>query len=170
MRNALYAIGAPVEALGIFAIATPDFVPGLTRFSEWLSPRLRRVENRLRRLIGMKARAHVVSASGIASVAMVGAASAFVSIAPDATLEEKVEFLLRRNAEGQSALNSLSERFQAIEREAPQRLDELRDELKQHVRVQIDEAEASFRVARVLGTIAVAIGLTLATIANFLPQ
>jgi hypothetical protein len=49
----------------------------------------------------------------------------------------------------------------------PRRLDELRGELKSHVENQLTISRADYKLARIGGTIALAIGLTLTTTGNF---
>jgi hypothetical protein len=90
------------------------------------------------------------------------------SVSADATLERKVEFLLQRDQEAQSAANELGERVSAIERESPRQLDELRERMEAHVSTELVAALAEYRPARVIGTIALAIGLGLATAANLI--
>jgi hypothetical protein len=51
MKASLYIVGAVVELGGILLVASPDLVPGSLRFAAWARPRLRRLENRIRRLI-----------------------------------------------------------------------------------------------------------------------
>ena len=43
-----------------------------------------------------------------------------ITITPGGTVEEKVEFLLRRDQETQRDVNALGGRINAIERESPQ--------------------------------------------------
>jgi hypothetical protein len=90
------------------------------------------------------------------------------SVAVDAPLERKVEFLLQRDQEAQSAANALAERVGTIERESPRRLDELQERMEAHVSTELAAALAEYRPARVIGTIALAIGLALATAANLI--
>jgi hypothetical protein len=52
--------------------------------------------------------------------------------------------------------------------EAPQRLDELRERMEEHVSTELTAALAEYRPARIIGTVFVATGLALATAANFI--
>jgi hypothetical protein len=164
----LYSFGAFLELIGIVLVASPDLVPGARRFSRWLAPRLRRVENRLRRLLRLRGRNIVINAEPATVVVSAGNVSFSKSVSADATLERKVEFLLQRDQEAQSAANELGERVSAIERESPRQLDELRERMEAHVSTELVAALAEYRPARVIGTIALAIGLGLATAANLI--
>jgi len=64
-------------------------------------------------------------------------------------------------------MNELGRRVAAIETKSLERLDELRRELQAHVGTELAAAEADHRAARIAGTVALAIGLVLATTANF---
>lgn len=166
MRTTFYIAGALIELVGIVVIAAPDFVPGARRAGAWLRVHVRREVDRLRRLIG-RPRRQVIQVAGITSAEAVGRASLVTSVRADATIEEKTEFLLRRDQEAQRDLNQLASRVSAIESESPERLDELRTELQVHFAAQLAASDADYRAARIAGAIALAIGLGLATAANF---
>jgi hypothetical protein len=167
-QKALYAAGAFVELLGIALVASPDLVPGARRLSRWIAPRSRRFENRLRSLVGLRPRTigHTTEVTG--TIASGASVSAVVSVDPGASLERKVDFLLRRAEEAQRAENALTERVASLERESRRRLDELRERMEAHVSTELGAALAEYRPARIIGTIFVATGLALATIANFI--
>lgn len=94
--------------------------------------------------------------------------SAAVSISPAASLEERVDFLLRREEAAQVKLNAHDERLRAIEDSLLRQLDELRAETERHVSQEISAAEWQYRPLRFVGVIALAFGLVLTTAANFL--
>jgi hypothetical protein len=81
-------------------------------------------------------------------------------------LERKVEFLLRRDEEAQRGINDLTARVASLEQESRRRLEELRGRMEAHVSTELSTAVAEYRPARIIGTIAVAIGLALATAGN----
>jgi hypothetical protein len=94
--------------------------------------------------------------------------SAVVSISPAATLEERVDFLLRREEAAQVKLNAHDERLGAIEGSLPKQLDELRAEAERHVSEEISAADWQYRPLRFVGALALTLGLVLTTTANFL--
>jgi hypothetical protein len=164
----LYTVGASLELIGIVLIASPDLVPGARRLSQWLAPRLRRIENRVRRLLRLRGRNIVINVEPGTIVMSAGNLSLTKSVSADAPLERKVEFLLQRDQEAQRDSNALAERVATIERESPRRLDEVQERMETHVSTELAAALAEYRPARVIGTIALAIGLALATAANLI--
>ncbi len=165
---ALYVAGGALELVGITLVASPDLVPGARRLSRWIAPRSRRFENRLRSLVGLRPRTigHPTEVTG--TIASGASVSAVVSVDPGASLERKVDFLLRRTEEAQQAENALTERVASLERESQRRLDELREHMEEHVATELGAALAEYRPARVIGTFAVAVGLALATAGNLI--
>jgi ferritin-like protein len=93
-------------------------------------------------------------------------ATGVVGIAEGASLDAKVEFLLRRSEEEQKAFGKLAQRVSAIEEDVPRRLAELRDEMTGHVATALAADAAEYRPLRIIGTVALAIGLGLATAGN----
>jgi len=168
-QGALYAIGAASELLGIGLVAAPDLVPGARRFSRWLGPRWRTIENRLRRRLHLPLRSITHSVEMTGTVGASGSLSAVVSIGTAATtLEEQVAFLLRRNEEAQKEVNAVVERVAAIEQDLPRRLDELREGFETRLESELAAALTEYRPARIIGAGLVALGLGLATAGNFL--
>jgi hypothetical protein len=167
MERPLLIVGALLELLGIILVASPDLVPGALRLVRRVRPRLRQIENRVRRLVGLSARpiTHEVAAGG--ALALGGSVSGVVGIDPDRPLEDKVAFLLRRDADTQSELNSLARRVGSIEAEGAKRAAELRAEMESHVERELAAAKEDYRIARISGAIVLASGLALTTAANF---
>ncbi len=79
------------------------------------------------------------------------------------TLEEKVDWLLRRDQEAQRDVNDLARRLSRLENDLPGRLAALSDQLKGHVAASLAAAQADFRATRILGSLALVIGLVLTT-------
>src|SRR6266498_2277867 len=93
-QGALYAIGAASELLGIGLVAAPDLVPGARRFSRWLGPRWRTIENRLRR------RLHLPLRSITHSVEMTGTVVAAVPMETTAPLRRRWRSRSRFSCDG----------------------------------------------------------------------
>jgi hypothetical protein len=166
VKPTLYATAAALELLGILLIAAPDFVPGALRLAGWGRVRWRRVENRVRRALGLPLRTVVHTATVEGTITVAGSLSGIVDVNPSATIDEKVEFLIRRNRESQQAVNALSERLADLERESRRLLDELRDELTGHVAQALTEAQADYRATRVWGAAILVLGVLLSTWGN----
>jgi len=82
-------------------------------------------------------------------------------------LEDRVEFLLRREQATQQRLNAHDERMRAMEENVPRRLDELRAATEEHVASAITASESEYRSLRFLGVLLLAAGLVLTTAGNF---
>lgn len=168
MQIVLYSFGGLFELVGITLAAAPDLVPGARRFSRWAAPRWRRFENRIRRLLRLRPRTITASVGLAGEVNLAGSMDAIISVAPTATLDEKVEFLLRRDQERQRDANELRRRIEAIDRDATRRLADLRVIMEAQVEEALAAAATEYRAARVVGAIALAIGLCLSTWGNFI--
>ena len=168
MTTALLVLGSAFEFGGIVALGFPDLLPGALRVSTWLGRQWRRASNRLRRLVGLKPRAvvHTVGAGGAISGG--GHLSGVVSTSNVGSLEDKVEYLLRRDQDAQRRENELNARLDRIERETSERLAELRGEMETHVAHELDALRVEYRPLRVAGTIALVIGLACVTVAALL--
>ena len=91
-----------------------------------------------------------------------------MSTSDDASLEDKVEYLRRRDQEAQRRLNEHDDRLDRIEAESPERLAELRGDMETHVAHELSAALEAYRPLRVVGTIALVIGLACVTLATLL--
>ena len=72
-----------------------------------------------------------ITAEGIGSVAMVGRATAIVSVAADATIDQKVDFLLRSVRNIQEYIGGLHGRIDDVESSQKSQVKELKDNLDQ---------------------------------------
>lgn len=163
----LYGVGAALELIGIILVSSPDLVPGTLRLVRWIRPRWRRIENRIRRLLGLPARGVTYEGSATVRLEMNLSAMGVVGIDPNASLEDKVAFLVRRHSETEQTINKLAQRVTAIETGTPKRVAELRAEMEAHVTRELAAAKEDYRFARISGAIVLAIGLALTTTANF---
>jgi predicted Zn-dependent protease len=166
-QAALFAVGACIEFVGIVLLGFPDFRPWTVRLSRWLRVRARQVANRLRRLFGLPPRPTFVDLKAAIQANSALRLSVTRAAPADATLEEKVDFLLGRDQEAQSSVNTLTDRVAAIEAETPRQLDRLRDQMETHVTEELAAARDEYRPLRIAGTIALAIGLTCMSVASF---
>jgi hypothetical protein len=168
MATALLVIGSVFELGGIVALGFPDLLPGALRVSTWLGRQWRRASNRLRRLVGLKPRAVVHTVGLAGAVSLGGNISGIVSTSNVGSLEDKVEYLLRRDQDAQRRANELDARLDRIEAESTERLAELRGQMETHVARELTAAQEAYRPLRVAGTVALVIGLACVTAATLL--
>jgi hypothetical protein len=166
MRATFYVTGAVLELGGILLVAWPDFLPYAARASRALHALAERLGDRLRRLL-RRPRHKVVHVGAGGAVAATGSISGVVSVSNQGSLEDRVEFLLRREEATQQKLNAHDERLRAIEENVPERLDELRAETEEHVANELSAAESRYRPLRFVGALLLAAGLGLTTAGNF---
>jgi hypothetical protein len=166
-QTALFIGGALSEFFGIVFLAFPDLLPGARRASAWLARTARTVEGRVRRLLRLPGRKHYVSLSSSLSVESAMSGSVIVGPKRDATPDELLEFLVRRDRETQQHINALSQRLSDFERSTPEELELLRERMESHVADELAAAAQQYRSLRVAGTFALAAGLFCVTLANF---
>ena len=164
----LFVVGVVIEGVAIIVFAAPDLLPGLRRLSAWLAPRLRRFENWLRRLLHLRRRpvVHQVSAGG--AIAVGGHARGIVSVNPDASLEEKVEYLIRREQVAQDVADRLSERIEAVASSLSDRVAALPAETRAHVSTELQAAVEADRPLRLIGALLLVVGLACQSVASLL--
>lgn len=166
MRATLYIAGAVIEFAGIVLVASPDLVPYAQRLSAWLTRQWERVLARLRRLL--RRPRHVtahVSAGG--AIAVGGYATVKKSVGEDATLEEKVRFLLTRDEEAQRDMQAVDRRVDELQKAIDSKLGALHSTMTAHVAESLDARHREYLALRLVGVALVVIGLTLATLGNF---
>jgi hypothetical protein len=168
MVVALLVFGVLAEFAGIVLLGFPDFLPGALRLSAWLGRRGRRVLNRVRRLIGLPSLTTHVSIAAAGEYNLAGNVAALVVSREEGTLEEKVDFLLRRDQDAQRRLNDLEHRLNDLEGESPRRLEELRTAMEEHVARELSAALEAYRPLRIAGTVALFVGLACVTTATLL--
>jgi hypothetical protein len=159
----LFAAGALAEFVGIVLLGFPDLLPGARRLSGWL----RRQENRLRRLIGREPR-HVFGTSSVGVAIAAGVSASGIVGTSETTLEGQVAYLLRRDEDAQRKANALAARVNRLEAESPRQIEEAQRQMEQHVAAELADARAEYRELRVAGTLALALGLILVTVATFI--
>lgn len=167
MQPALYIVGALCELLGIVLIAAPDLVPGAKRVGRWIRLRWRTVENRARRSLGLSPRGRVFESSAAITARGRFSAKGTVGHVEDAPLEEKVEYLMRRDQAAQETAHRITERVEALEAESRQSVEDLRREVEALIETELRAAQEDFQAIRIGGTIALATGLALTTLGNF---
>jgi hypothetical protein len=163
----LFIVGAVIEAAGILVIAAPDLFPGARRFARWAHPRLRRVNNHIRRWLRLPLRPTVVEVGAAGAVASAGAATLKLIPGADAPLEAKVATLVQIADRMQDEVAELTRRTTALENETAQRLTELDREVTTRIGSALMTAAAEYRLLRIVGALAVTAGLTVATAGNF---
>jgi hypothetical protein len=163
----LLIVGAASEGTGIVLIGFPDLLPHAQRLSAWLTHRSLLVVNRIRRLVGLRPLQKIVSISAAEESSSTSRVAITKTLKADATTDETIAFLLSRDQEAQADINALTRRLYDLEADTPRRLDQLRESMEAHVAQELTTALETYRPLRVLGTIALAIGLICVSVANF---
>jgi hypothetical protein len=153
--------GGVLEFIGIMAVAWPDLLPYGERLSSWLGRAYRRVAAWVDRFRHPRGAIEQVL-PGLASVGG-GRVTGRAFVDPDAPMEEKVEYLLKRDQDVQAMFDSLSAQVVAGDGQAEERLGEVRAELKGHVATEMSR----YRALRIGGAVALALGLSCTVAAGF---
>lgn len=171
MRAVLFIAGAAIEFVGIVLVASPDLFPYAARMSEWLARQYRRIVDPLRRwLVRLFRRdregiSHVVGGGGVTTVG--GAVTGRAWVTEDASLEEKVRFLLARHDDTQRVIDDLGRRLAEVEGSIDPKLATLEASMTDHVSESLDRAHREYRALRLVGVAFLVVGLGCVTVANF---
>ena len=98
---------------------------------------------------------------------MAGRLTVEKNVKNDATLEEKVDFLLRRDKEAQRDVQALGHRLDDFEKAVGEKVDEAREAMAAHIARSLDAAHRAYLPLRRLGVVLLVVGLTMATAGNF---
>jgi hypothetical protein len=112
-------------------------------------------------------RPHTIYLGGIGSREAVGGVSLVRSVNPEATLEEKVAFLLRRDQEAQQAVNELRQQLKEHSERTEKNFEAAHAHMEEHVTAALETAHAAYLPLRIMGVCALMLGLGLATAGNF---
>lgn len=161
---ALAIVGAVAQFMGILLVASPDLVPG----ARWVAHRAliiwSKIESLIRRALSLPPRTICGQVNLSGELNLSGRLTAIKGTTAT-TLEERVEWLLRRDHEAQRDVSDLAGRIAQVEGGVTELLKALRDELKSEIAGKIAAAQADFRAAHVLGTALLVLGLVLTTFA-----
>jgi hypothetical protein len=172
LRDWTLSFGGSAELFGLLLVASPELVPILQRVASlgrraWrqVLRLLRKVEAAFRRLL-RRPLPHVVSVGAGGARAGGFPPSGRASVGDEATLEEKVDYLLRRDQDVQDSLERLEGSLAALpgrwKTDVEQASQALRDE---HARA-LAELRDRHMQARLLGVVLLAVGIVLATAGN----
>ena len=163
----LYLIGPFLEACGIVVVLFPDVVPGLQRLDQWLRRQGQRVANGVRRVLGLP---RVIEATGIvtakANLTLQG--RGVVLPGRNASLEEKVQFLLDWYPKINEAIGALRERFEKSEKDIAKQFQAARQEVEAWTNEAIITEIARYRAGRIVGSVLLFVGLVFSGFANFI--
>ncbi len=123
-----------------------------------------KIESRIRKALRLSTRTIHGQANLAGEVNLAGRVTAIKGTSAT-TLDDQVEWLLRRDQEAQRDVSELAVRVSRLEGDVTQLLQALRDELKGEIASKVAAAQADYRSARVLGTVFLMVGLVLTTIA-----
>jgi hypothetical protein len=163
----LYLIGVVAEFSGVVCLGFPDLLPDALRLSRWLGRQGRRAANTLRRLVGRPQRGDVHVGAAAGAITLTGGSIEAIVSTGATTIEEKVEYLLRRDHDAQRHVNALGERVSRLEAESPRALKEAQRGMEEHVASELAAAQDEYRPLRVVGTVLLVVGLVCTTVATF---
>jgi hypothetical protein len=110
---------------------------------------------------------HTVSLGAAVSGSGGVSARAIVSVAADASLEDKVAFLLRREELTRGRLDDLTEALHALTDEMARGLSEQRASMEVYVAETLSAAHEAYLPLRLLGIVLLTVGLGCVTAASF---
>jgi hypothetical protein len=161
-------LGAISEFAGLVLIAWPDLVPWKRQASTWLRQTYGTAEGIVRRILRRPRQVTVARSIGLASsIEIAGSLRRRRGCSPDASLEEKVHFLLSRDTDAQRFEADVLERLRAIEETTESRLLEASKDLQRRLETRLSETAQEFRPLRVVGLVLLIIGLVATTAVNF---
>jgi hypothetical protein len=170
----VYAFSGSFEAVGLLLVAAPEVMTALRRLGAWtaaqwrkFTPYLATVERFVRRLL--RRPRHIVVNVGAASVVSSGGqVTTRVSPGEGKTLEEKIDYLLRRDEAMQARVDSVELRMSGLPSEWRTEIEEASETLHSEQMQALDELRERHLEQRWLGIVLLLIGVVLATVANLM--
>jgi hypothetical protein len=150
-------------------VASPDLVPQARGLSQWIGRGYRRGMDRVVSLIRRlfrRPKPHVVEAVGAGGVTFSGSATGVISVDPQASLTDKVDYLLRRDEEIQRGFDGLRGRIDGVKHQMEAGF-ERTPEMETFVSGELTKAHAAYLPLRIAGVVFLLIGLMLVTAGNF---
>jgi hypothetical protein len=172
-RHWLLACAGSLEFWGVLLVASPEISPFLRRLAVALAA-LRsqtkalahRAANRARRMLGRPPRPIEMSGTSVMSGGGNMRGRGIVGLREGAPMEEKVEFLMRREEETQERLGDLQEGLDALPERWSDDIEATAGTLRREQREGLDELRDEHLTARVGGVVLLVVGLVLATWGN----
>lgn len=169
LKDWLYVLAGGAEAVGVLWIAAPELEPRFTRgvraTSRLLGASLRRFWGWVRvTILRRDPPGLTLSASAGDAVAGGDSASVRVSVGAGRTVEERIDFLMRRDQEVQGALEDINQRLAAEPWQPPLR--EAIEMLRQSNDAAVTRAAERHIGVRLLGIVLLVVGIALGTWAN----
>jgi hypothetical protein len=172
LREWLLSFGGSAEAFGLLLVAAPELVPilqsiGSAVVGSWLRMKalLRKAERAVRRLLHRPS-GQVVSAGGALATAAGMSARGRVGPKEGATLEEKVEYLLRRDEDVQDRLEEVHHSLESMPARWRADISEASETLRSEHTRALEQMRDRHLKARLLGVALLLIGIGLATAGN----
>jgi hypothetical protein len=173
LRGWLYSFGGSAEFFGLLLVAAPELVPilqsiGAAAAGGWRSLRAlqRKAAARLLRLLGRPQHQRVVVGAGGVTAGGHLSGSGRVSHSPGATLEGKVDYLLRRDQQVQDALERLNLSLEAMPGRWQAAIAETSETLRGEHSRALEQLREHHLQPRLLGILLLAVGVGLATAGN----
>lgn len=170
-RHWLFAFSGSLEVFGVLLVASPEIAPLLQRVGRALVAAWERAKALWRsigRLLRRKRHHRVDVAGGGRLGAVGGRATGRVSVPADATLEEKVEYLLRRDQDVQGRFDETGARLAALPGEWKADIAEASSELRAEHAAALEALRDRHLTVRLVGVALLVTGIALAMWGNLL--
>jgi hypothetical protein len=163
----LIIMGVALEVLGLVLTASPELAPRIRRVAVAGRRVAGRLEGPVRRIL--RRPKHVFGKSSVGEFSIRGGrASGYVSVANDAPLERKLEFLMRQAVRDQERLNELEHRVADMPREWRTEVEATRTALEARIVHELEQARELFIVQRLIGLTCIAAGSVVLAVVNLL--
>ena len=166
--TALLVLGVTAEIVGVMLVAAPDYVPHLVQLARAVRgrtvPLVRRFAAFVRRLF--RRPRHLTISAEPATLRLTGSIRGVVSVRDGASIDEKVDYLLRREQHAQEQFDAIDRRISAQPAQWRSELEAMRAEIETTIDSRLTESERRYIRARQIGLLFLIVGLSLTTAAN----
>lgn len=160
MARALFWTGVALELLGLALVAASDYAPLVREAASAARRRLGPVWLRTLRLLGRR-RSRIVHVGAAEAIATGGSVSVHMAPSENATLADKVAFLLRQHDRTESRLDELEARARRHPDQWRAELATARGELEERIERRLTETQERYLFARRVGLVCLLAGVTL---------
>lgn len=166
-KAALYILGGILEIAGIFLVAAPDLAPVLRTARAQAFAAAERARVGLQRILRKPRTVTHTMIAEPGSIGVSGHLTAKLSVTPSASLNERVESLLRRADEAQERLNDLDRRLTDEAQARDRAVAAAQDETERRLREAIAKALDAHKRLRLVGIGLLTLGAVLLNLGNF---
>lgn len=172
-RDWLLACGGSLEFWGVLLVASPELAPSLRRLGAALvaarshtKALARRAANKARRMLRLPPRPIEMSGTVNVSGELALSSRGIVGVPEEASMEEKVAFLIQREEVTQKRMAELQETLNGLPERWRDDIEVTAGKLRHEQREGLDELRDEHLAARLGGVVLLVAGLVLATWGN----